>query len=188
MRKAVCAVTALRRGPRRRRRDRGWSRDDSKRQHTGESPQPHVRHLGRSPNKSQYPVSPGLPYGVCSCRCTAQAQPSMHSSISPARTAKLRKRCSERRSWQEPAPEHNVEIVEESEKCAFWDCEGAATRGSKYCWAHEILRRNGKLVVAASSLRGPSGVRVIGGVQMCQEWDCEREAVPGLKYCRKHGG
>jgi hypothetical protein len=78
--------------------------------------------------------------------------------------------------------------MEDSEKCDLWDCEGAAMKGSKYCWAHETLRRKGKLVIADSSLRHANGVRLSGTNQMCQEWDCERQAAPGSKYCRKHIG
>lgn len=74
--------------------------------------------------------------------------------------------------------------MEESEKCALFDCEAAATKGSIFCWAHEQQRLKGTLKVAPSSLRWPHRPH---GPQICLESRCREVVVPASNYCRYHG-
>lgn len=83
----------------------------------------------------------------------------------------------------------------EPEQCAIFDCDGAATAGSVYCWAHEELRKKKKLVVTEASKRNPSPRPLMPIApyasldmprQICRYGECERYAEPGSVLCRRH--
>ena len=46
--------------------------------------------------------------------------------------------------------------LDDAPRCAIWDCTGVPTAGPDLCWAHEWLRRLGKLQMTEASKRDPS--------------------------------